>query len=41
MALLAVTKNLFPDDLYKRKGGRGRVKDCVLISFEMFLSCMC
>ena len=27
MALIAVSFNLFPDDLYRRKGGKGRVKE--------------
>ena len=27
IALLAVTLNLFPEDLYLKKGGRGKVKD--------------
>lgn len=27
MALLAVTLNLFPNELYVQRGGRGRVKD--------------
>ena len=28
MAYLAVSMNLFEVELYKRKGGKGKVKDC-------------
>ena len=31
IALLAVTLNLFPEDLYLKKGGRGKVKDCRIL----------
>ena len=27
VALIAVSLNLFPDELYRRKGGKGRVKE--------------
>ena len=38
MALLAVDKNIFSQDLYLRKGGKGRVKEIILVSlFELLL----
>lgn len=30
MVVVAVTMNLFVDELYKRKGGKGKVKDIEL-----------
>ena len=33
MALLAVKMNLFPEELYIRKGGRGKVKDMFMIFY--------
>ena len=36
IALIAVSLNLFPDDLYRRKGGKGRVKEGRYIFFEIY-----
>ena len=36
IALIAVSLNLFPDDLYRRKGGKGRVKEGRYIFFEFY-----
>ncbi|CAL1130013.1 unnamed protein product, partial [Cladocopium goreaui] len=36
VALLAVNLNLFPEELYKKRGGRGQVKDWANLEASKF-----